>query len=71
VIWAVRNEAARTIADVLARRSRALLLSARASIEAAPRAVALLAAELGRDKNWQEHQLVEFRKLAAVYLPPG
>jgi glycerol-3-phosphate dehydrogenase len=35
--WAVREEMARTVKDVLARRTRALLLGARASIEAAPR----------------------------------
>jgi glycerol-3-phosphate dehydrogenase len=69
VIWAARNEAARTIADVLARRTRALFLDARASIEAAPQVAALLATELGRDKNWQEHQVSAFRKLALAYLP--
>ena len=37
VVWAVRAEMARTVEDVLARRTRALLLGARASIEAAPR----------------------------------
>jgi glycerol-3-phosphate dehydrogenase len=71
VIWAARHEAARTIADVLARRNRALFLDARASIETAPTVAALLAAELGRDKNWQDHQLAEFRKLALAYFPPG
>jgi len=46
VVWAARREAARTVEDVLARRTRALLLDARASAEAAPRVAALLAAEL-------------------------
>ena len=36
VVWAVRQEMARTVEDVLSRRTRALLLGARASIEAAP-----------------------------------
>src|SRR5262249_22047531 len=37
VIWAVRNEMAWTVEDVLSRRTRALLLDAKASMEAAPR----------------------------------
>ncbi len=49
VAWAARHEAARRVEDVLARRTRALFLDARASIEAAPAVAALLAAELGRD----------------------
>ena len=51
VVWAARHEAARSVQDVLARRTRALFLDARASIEAAPRVAALLAAELGRDEE--------------------
>jgi glycerol-3-phosphate dehydrogenase len=69
VIWAARHEAARSIADVLSRRMRALLLDARASVEAAPQVAALLAAELARDKKWEEQQIAEFRKLATAYLP--
>ena len=69
VIWAARHEAARTVEDVLARRTRALFLDARASMEAAGLTAALLAQELGRASNWQEKQLCEFNKLAERYLP--
>ena len=69
VVWAARHEAARSVQDVLARRTRALFLDARASIEAAPQVAKLLAAELGRDKVWEEQQVAEFRTLAASYLP--
>ena len=69
VVWAARHEAARSVQDVLARRTRALFLDARASIEAAPLVAKLLAAELGRDEDWEEQQLVDFRSLAAGYLP--
>jgi glycerol-3-phosphate dehydrogenase len=69
VIWAVRNEWARTIEDVLARRTRALLLDARASQEIAPRVAELMALELGRDEAWQRAQVVEYRSLAEGYLP--
>jgi glycerol-3-phosphate dehydrogenase len=68
-IWASRHEAARTVCDVLARRTRALFLDARASTEAAPRVAALLAGELNRDPAWQQEQIAEFRKLAVEYLP--
>ncbi len=68
VIWHVRQEMARTVEDVLARRTRALLLDAGASLEAAPRVAELLAAELGRDASWQAHQVRLFHHLALGYL---
>jgi glycerol-3-phosphate dehydrogenase len=67
VIWAVRNEQARTIEDVLSRRTRILLLNAAAAVESAPRVADLMAAELGRDKNWIESQLQAFTALAKNY----
>jgi glycerol-3-phosphate dehydrogenase len=70
VVWGVRHEQARTLEDILARRTRALLLDARAAIEAAPAVVAVLAKELGRDKAWEESQLLEFTELANGYLQP-
>ncbi len=69
VIRGVRAEGARTVADILARRTRALLLDARASMEAAPAVAALMAAELGRDAAWQAAQVAEYRTLAVGYLP--
>jgi glycerol-3-phosphate dehydrogenase len=71
VIWAARHEAARSIEDVLARRTRALFLDARASIAAAPLVAELLASVLGRDPAWQEAQVARFRELAAGYLVPA
>jgi glycerol-3-phosphate dehydrogenase len=67
VIWAARNEAARQVEDVLARRTRALFLDASASREAAPGVAALLAGELGRDEAWQAIQVAQFSALAAGY----
>lgn len=69
VVWGVRREWARTVEDVLARRTRALFLDARASIAIAPRVAELMARELRRDEAWQEKQVAEFRTLAAGYLP--
>lgn len=57
VLWAVRYEFARTVEDVLARRSRALFLDAEASLAMAPEVAALMAKELGRDELWQSRQL--------------
>jgi glycerol-3-phosphate dehydrogenase len=69
VAWGARHEMARTLEDVLARRTRALLLDARASIEAAPRAAEILARELGRDAAWAAEQVASYRELAEGYLP--
>jgi glycerol-3-phosphate dehydrogenase len=68
VVWAVRNEMARTVDDFLARRTRSLLLDARAAIEAAPRVAALMSEELDRDESWRRAQVESFRDLAAAYL---
>jgi glycerol-3-phosphate dehydrogenase len=68
VVWGARHEMARTLEDVLSRRTRALLLDARAAIEAAPAVAAVLAAELGRDTVWAESQVKEFTALASGYL---
>ncbi|HTD40121.1 MAG TPA: glycerol-3-phosphate dehydrogenase/oxidase [Mucilaginibacter sp.] len=68
VIWVVRHEMARTVEDVLARRIRLLFLDARAAIEAAPLAAALMAVELKKDTTWQQEQIALFNKIAANYL---
>jgi len=69
VIWAVRHEMARTVEDVLARRTRALFLDARASIKAASQVAALLAQELQRDATWAQQQEMAFAQTAQRYLP--
>jgi glycerol-3-phosphate dehydrogenase len=68
VVWAARHELARTVEDVLARRTRALLLDARASIAAAPRVAELLAQELGCDDTWQKKQVQAYWQLAQGYI---
>jgi glycerol-3-phosphate dehydrogenase len=69
VARAARFEMARTVEDVLARRSRALFLDARAASAAAPAVASALASALGRDDAWRESQARAFRALAAAYLP--
>ncbi len=68
VIWSVRNEMARTIEDVLARRLRILFLNANAAIEAAPRVAELMRMELNYDEDWKNNQLIQFNKVAANYV---
>ncbi len=71
VIWACRAEMARTLDDVLARRTRSLLFDARAAIAAAPVAARLMAAELKRDARWEADEVAAFSALAAGYLAPA
>jgi glycerol-3-phosphate dehydrogenase len=68
VVWAVRHEMARTVEDVLARRTRALFLDARAAIEAAPVVAALMARELHRSDAWRENEIQRFREIAKGYV---
>ena len=71
VVWAARAEMARSVEDVLSRRTRELLLDARVSMEMAPRVAELLAVELGRDEAWQAEQVEAYRSLARGYLIEG
>lgn len=71
VIWHVRHEMARTVGDVLARRSRCLLLDAQASMSAAPRVAEIMARELGWDPATTDHQVDRYQKLAAGYILEG
>jgi len=66
--WFARHEMARTVEDVLARRTRLLFLDARAALAKAPQIAHELAAELGRDQGWEQAQLAAFKKTAAHYL---
>jgi glycerol-3-phosphate dehydrogenase len=68
VVWAVREEMARTVEDVLARRTRALFLNARAAIEMAPKVASLMARELGRDAAWEAAEVRAFRQTALGFL---
>ncbi len=68
VIWSVRNEMPQTVEDVLARRTRSLLLDAKASIESAPIVAKLMATELGKSRNWEKKQVSEYNQLAKHYL---
>jgi glycerol-3-phosphate dehydrogenase len=68
VVWAVRYEMARTLADVLSRRLRVLLLDARAAIALAPRTAAIMGRELHWDPAFEAEQVRQFCELARGYL---
>ena len=71
VRWAARHEAARTIDDVLARRTRVLHLHAAAAVRMAPAVARILAEELGRDCCWQRQQIEQFHAIATGYAVPS
>lgn len=66
VVYAARFEMARTIEDVLSRRTRSLLLDEDAALSAAPGVVALLRKELAHDDPWEARQLEQFARLAST-----
>lgn len=69
IIWATRNEMARNVEDILARRLRLLFLDARAAIDSAETVARLMASELKKDQTWQKDQIIKFTKMAQHYLP--
>jgi len=68
VVWAVKNEMARTVEDVLARRVRCQLLDAKESIRMAPEVAKIMAKELGENETWVLDQIVEYESVTAHYI---
>jgi glycerol-3-phosphate dehydrogenase len=68
IIWAVRNEMALTVEDVLARRLRMLFLDAAAAMAAAPIVVKLMAIEMNKNDDWIATEIISFNTLAKQYL---
>lgn len=68
-VLAVRNELARTTDDVLARRTRALLVDAAAAVEAAKTVAALIGKELGSSPERIAADQTAFEQIARQYLP--
>jgi glycerol-3-phosphate dehydrogenase len=71
VVWAVQHEMARTVEDVLSRRTRALLLDARESIRMAEPVAAIMAKALHKDEQWIKEQVASYTKLAEGYVLKG
>lgn len=68
IIWICRNELPATLEDMLARRTRALIFSAREAEKCAPVVAEIMAGEMGLDGRWIEEQVACFRKLAKNYI---
>ena len=68
VVWAVRNEMAMKLDDILSRRLRMLILDPMAALEMAPKVAEVMAAELGEKQDWIEGELAGFRKIAKKYI---
>lgn len=71
VMFAVREQMARTVEDVLARRARMLFLDVAAALQCAPRVAELMAAELGRDARWRARQIESFIETSRAYRLPS
>jgi glycerol-3-phosphate dehydrogenase len=68
ILWICRNEMPLNIEDILARRTRALFLNARASAEIADEVAGLMAKEFGFDEKWQKDQAESYRELVKNYI---
>ena len=68
VVWAVQNEMAMTVEDVLARRTRSLFLDAKAAVEAASLVASIMAPLLNQTEQWQQQQVKQFTALSHNYL---
>lgn len=68
VLWAVREEMAQTVEDVLARRVRLLFVDAREAQKAARRVAEVMAEEMGKNKAWIESQVEAFVKVSNNYI---
>jgi glycerol-3-phosphate dehydrogenase len=68
IIWAVKNEMARTVEDFLARRQRVLIQDARTSLEMAPKTAEVMSAALKRHEGWYQEQVTHYTRLARTYL---
>lgn len=69
VIWAVRKEMARSLEDILARRTRALYLDVNESLRIAPETAKLMSDELNYDKKWVNDQVSQYKEIAKKYIP--
>jgi glycerol-3-phosphate dehydrogenase len=68
IIWAIRNEMACTVEDVLSRRTRALFLDAKSAIQAAEKIAIIMANELKKDINWIKQQIESFHEISKNYI---
>ena len=68
LMYSIQHEMAITVEDILARRTRLLFLDAAAAIAVAQPVAEMMAKELGKDVQWIEQQVLQFKTLAKQYL---
>lgn len=67
VVWAVREEMAMTLEDVLARRTRCLFLDAYETEKIAPQVAKIMCKEMKKDTSWMEEELKKFNSILKKY----
>lgn len=68
VHWAVTEEMALTLEDVLARRSRCLFLNAAETLRIAPKVADIMQKHLNQNDSWKASQLEAFDEVAKNYM---
>ena len=66
--WACEEEMAITLEDMLARRSRALFLNSKATLQIAPEVAKIMAKHLKKKQDWIDDQIESFTAVAQNYL---
>lgn len=67
IVRFTKEEMAMTVEDIIARRTRLLLLDAKAAIDIAPKVATVMAKTLGKDEQWIKEQLEDFLQVAHNY----
>ncbi len=68
VVYACKYELARTVEDVLSRRTRATFLNARAAIESTEKVASLMRNILGKSDKWEKKEILRYKKVAESYV---
>lgn len=67
IVWICRNEMPVELEDVLARRTRALILNVPESLTMAGKVAQIMAEEFDYDNNWKEQQIASYTHLTEKY----
>ncbi len=66
--WAISHEMAMTVEDVLARRTRSIILNAKVAKEIAPDIARFMAGKMNKDEKWIKDQVEAFNQFAEGYV---
>lgn len=66
--FAVKYEQALTVDDILSRRTRSILLDAKAAKAVAPKVASIMAKLLGKDSEWEHNQVKDFNDIVKHYI---